>query len=110
MNTLMKPAMVCAAFIALAMSPAARTADMSAVVTIDLPGETAELKPGPGREAALANCMICHSVDYIYMQPPQTRDQWKASVVKMQKTFGAPIKDEDIDAIVGYLMSQNGKQ
>jgi hypothetical protein len=54
--------------------------------------------------------MICHSVDYIYMQPPLTKDQWHAEVMKMKKVFGAPVPDSDADTIVKYLMSQNGKQ
>src|SRR5574340_6014 len=78
-------------------------------VSIDLPQETAQLKPGPGLAAARDNCMICHSVDYIYMQPPLTKEQWHAEVVKMKKVMGAPIADGDIDSIVQYLMSQNGK-
>jgi hypothetical protein len=54
--------------------------------------------------------MICHSVDYIYMQPPLTKDQWQAEVVKMKKVFGAPVPDGEVDTIVEYLMSQDGKK
>jgi hypothetical protein len=54
--------------------------------------------------------MVCHSVDYIYMQPPLTSEQWRGEVLKMKNTFGAPIQDADVDKIVTYLMSQNGKQ
>jgi mono/diheme cytochrome c family protein len=80
------------------------------VVSIQLPAETAELKPGPGLDVARANCMTCHSVDYIYMQPPLTREQWQGVVLKMKKVMGAPIADGDVDTIVQYLMSQNGKK
>jgi cytochrome c5 len=79
-------------------------------VTITLPQENARLKPGPGMDTAEKYCMICHSADYIYMQPTLTKDQWHGEVVKMQKVFGAPIPDSDIDTIVGYLLSQNGKK
>jgi len=86
------------------------TAQNLSEVSIDLPEETAQLKPGPGLELARDNCMTCHSVDYIYMQPPLSQEQWKGEVVKMKKAMGAPIADSDIDAIVQYLMSQNGKK
>jgi mono/diheme cytochrome c family protein len=86
------------------------TADTSGAVAIELPAETARLKPGPGVDTALQSCMTCHSVDYIYMQPPLTKDQWRGEVVKMKNVFGAPFGENDIDTIVAYLMSQNGKQ
>jgi mono/diheme cytochrome c family protein len=79
-------------------------------VSIQPPAETAQLKPGPGLEAAQSNCMTCHSVDYICMQSPLTKDQWQGEVVKMKKVMGAPIPDNEVDTIVEYLMSQNGKK
>lgn len=93
----------CAAFTAYA-------ADLSNPVNIELPAETARLKPGPGVDTALGSCMTCHSVDYIYMQPPLTTEQWRGEVLKMKNVFGAPFPENDVDAIVTYLMSQNGKQ
>jgi mono/diheme cytochrome c family protein len=95
-----------------AMGCAAATAvaaeDAPATVRIELPAETARLAAGPNLAVAQA-CMVCHSVDYIYMQPPLTSDQWRGEVVKMKVAFGAPIPDENVDAIVTYLMSQNGR-
>ena len=91
-------------------SPALLVAELPSQVKIELPSETARLKPGPGMEIIGRNCMICHSVDYIYMQPPLTKDQWQAEVVKMKKVFGAPVADGEVDTIVDYLMSQNGKK
>ncbi|MGO9443375.1 MAG: hypothetical protein ACLPXB_01210 [Thiobacillaceae bacterium] len=79
------------------------------IVTIQLPQELARLKPGPGLEAAQNTCTICHSVEYIYMQPPLTQEEWHGEVLKMKKVMGAPIPDDKVDAIVKYLMSQNGK-
>ena len=77
--------------------------------TISLPPPNNALKDGPNVALAQTKCLICHSADYIYMQPPLTRKQWTAEVTKMQKTFGAPIADADIASLVDYLMSQNGK-
>lgn len=84
-------------------------ADTSSTVSIELPAETARLQSGPGADTAQQSCMTCHSVDYIYMQPPLTNDQWRAEVVKMRNVFGAPFPESDVDTIVTYLMSQNGK-
>jgi mono/diheme cytochrome c family protein len=92
-----------------AVAAAAGAAEgVPATVRIDLPAETARLAPGPN-VAAAQTCMVCHSVDYIYMQPPLTSDQWRGEVVKMKTVFGAPLADGDVEAIVTYLMSQNGK-
>jgi hypothetical protein len=84
-------------------------ADLSGTVTIELPAENARLESGPGIDTA-QQCMICHSADYIYMQPPLTKDQWRGEVLKMKNVYGAPIPETDVDTIVTYLMSQNGKQ
>jgi sulfite dehydrogenase (cytochrome) subunit B len=84
-------------------------AEQSQVVTVDLPAETARLASGPNVASAQV-CMVCHSVDYIYVQPPLTSEQWRGEVLKMKNTFGAPIADTDIDKIVSYLVSQNSKQ
>jgi sulfite dehydrogenase (cytochrome) subunit B len=78
-------------------------------VSIKLPPETVGFKPGPGADAATAHCLACHSAAYIYTQPALTRAQWTAEVKKMQGAYGAPIADADINAIVDYLMTQNGK-
>jgi hypothetical protein len=37
------------------------------------------------------------------------REGWKASVNKMMKVMGAPIRDEDVAPIVDYLTGQYGK-
>lgn len=109
MKNLLRPALVCAALLGLAASPL-HAAETSGEVKIDLPAENARLKPGPGMETAARNCMICHSVDYIYMQPPLSKDEWHAEVMKMKKVFGAPLPDNEVETVVNYLMSQNGKK
>ena len=97
-------------WIGLALGLAASALVQAGVVSVNLPGETAMLKPGPGLEVAQANCLICHSVDYIYMQPPLTEAQWRGVVMKMKKVMGAPIPDGDVDSVVGYLVWQNGRK
>jgi hypothetical protein len=83
-------------------------ADSAGSITLPPPNNT--FNDGPNAALAQAKCVICHSADYIYTQPPLTKAQWTAEVTKMQKAYGAPIADADIPLLVDYLMSQNGKQ
>lgn len=55
------------------------------------------------------NCISCHSALYVQMQPLLSEKTWTALVVKMQKTFGAPIADSSVHEIVQYLVAFKGK-
>ncbi len=74
-------------------------------------GEDAiELKAGAGRELVQANCVACHSLDYIPMNSPfLDRKGWEGSVNKMIKVMGAPIAEADAKAIAEYLVQNYGK-
>ena len=74
-----------------------------------LPEEKPAFKSAPGAELVQANCMMCHSHEYITTQPAFTREQWKASVAKMQQKYGAPIAPEAVDALLDYLVRSYGK-
>lgn len=79
--------------------------------SITLPPETARWResPLPGYTLAVAMCSTCHSADYPRMQPPNLSETyWRATVIKMQKTFGAPIPDSAIDPLVEYLTKTYG--
>ena len=77
---------------------------LASPVTYQLPPETAELRPGPGRDTAQNNCMACHSVDYIAIQPPKKgKAFWESEVTKMIQTYKADIKAEDAKVISDYL-------
>lgn len=91
-----------------ATAPAQPAGEARSERSIELPAETATFKPGPHQTVAQTYCLICHSADYVYMQPPQSRDGWKEVVTKMQKTFGCPIPDSQVPDLVEYLHSQNG--
>lgn len=82
-------------------------------IEITLPAETDRLieSPLPGYALATTYCYTCHSTDYVRVQPPGVnRAGWRASVVKMQKTFGAQIPDEAIDPIAEYLARTYGAE
>jgi cytochrome c len=73
---------------------------------IQLPAETVALRASalPGYQIAAQKCSICHSADYITLQPPaMSLKQWTAEMVKMQHAYGAPIDDEDIKPLAVYL-------
>lgn len=80
---------------------------------IELPEETARLKQSthPGYQVALQKCSICHSADYINLQPPgMNLKQWTAEVGKMQHAFGAPISDDEVKLIGEYLAITYGSE
>lgn len=68
-----------------------------------LPTNQVSLKDAPGVELIQANCVLCHSLDYVSSQPPLTRAQWTAGVEKMRVRFGAPLTTNQIPALVAYL-------
>jgi cytochrome c len=78
---------------------------------IDLPPETAVLRSSelPGYQLALSKCAICHSADYINLQPPRlSLAQWTGEVTKMQHAYGAPIDDVQVKSIAVYLTATYG--
>jgi cytochrome c5 len=84
------------------------------LITISHPAwageEQLELKAGGGRELVMANCTMCHSLDMIQINTPiMKKEKWEATVAKMRKVMGAPIREEDVPIIVEYLSEQYGK-
>jgi sulfite dehydrogenase (cytochrome) subunit B len=72
-------------------------------MVIQLPAETAELRPGPGVETAIV-CTACHSADYLSTQPPgKGKAFWQTEVQKMIKFYKAPIGEDDAAVIANYL-------
>ena len=69
-----------------------------------------KLKDGDGRALVEANCVMCHSLDYIPMNSVfLDRKGWDASVNKMIKVMGAPIPEQDVPALIDYLTRNYGK-
>jgi cytochrome c551/c552 len=80
----------------------------AAVLRIELPPETASFKPAPGADLANGQCLTCHSVDYVVMQPPLPRTFWVASVKKMSEKYGAPVPEDQVETLVNYLTRNYG--
>jgi cytochrome c5 len=75
-----------------------------------LPPDTAKLERGQGVEVVTAQCSLCHSADYISIQPPMNRAAWTATVTKMREKYGAPILTNSVDQIVTYLVKTYGTE
>ena len=90
-------------------APAAAAASPDGVRSISLPQRPTDLPDAPGKNLVLANCILCHSTDYITMQPAFPRKVWEAEVEKMRKTFGAPVPEQYVGPIVDYLVAIRGE-
>ncbi|MGD9852681.1 MAG: cytochrome c [Nitrospirales bacterium] len=84
--------------------------DRGEISTLNLPSDPISFQSAPGSQLANSYCLICHSAEYIYMQPPHPKEQWTEIVQKMNQSFGCPIPDEQISPLVDYLLSQNSIQ
>lgn len=82
--------------------------DKETVHSIELPLIQVQLKPGPGLDKVSSLCNVCHSLNYITMQPAFPRTTWTAEVNKMIKVMGAPINEEDAKTIIDYLSTAYG--
>ncbi len=96
---------ICFAFVALSTLPTSATP-----LKVEFPHETASYKAAPGAEVLNAQCLVCHSVDYVVMQPPLGRTVWAAEVKKMREKYGADIPDNLVDTIVSYLAVNYGTE
>ncbi len=74
---------------------------------ITLPTDPFSFHPGHGQEMANTYCIICHSADYIYMQPEHSQKKWQAIIAKMKQVFGCPIPQDQIAPLSTYLFQQN---
>ena len=78
-----------------------------------MPPETATYRASdlPGYQLVQRNCLMCHAAQYVSTQPPASpRGYWDATVRKMKKPFGAPFPEEDIPAMVDYLVRTYGAE
>ena len=86
---------------------------LAAAKTITLPPDGVQLKSSslPGFAKAQANCIACHSAEYMQYQPPTApRAYWDAMVKRMKLVFKAPINDADMPEIIDYLVKTYGNE
>lgn len=92
-----------------------RVTGLLAIATLALTARADEsslvLTDASGREAVYANCLACHSLDYVLLNAGiPDRKGWEANINKMRKIMGAPISDSDAVAILDYLANNYGKR
>jgi len=92
-----------------------RSLALGAACLLALPALAGEarfkLKEAPGVDKVRANCVACHSLDYVALNSPfLDRKGWEATVAKMGKAFGAPVKPEDAAPIADYLAKNYGRR
>jgi hypothetical protein len=75
------------------------------IVRVELPTGDETFPPGVGATIATSQCLICHSAGMVLQQPPLTKDEWRAEIVKMRSAFGAPVPDDQIDGLSEYLFA-----
>ena len=87
--------------------------ELSSAKSITLPPDGVQLTAStlPGYAKAQANCVACHSAEYMLYQPPSApRPYWDAMVKRMKAVFNAPVADADMPAIVDYLVKTYGNE
>ncbi len=94
--------------IVLSLAGLSHAASRPTLHSMELPQVHIELRAGYGKEKVEALCGICHSLDYITMQPQFSRAQWTAVANKMVKVMGAPISEDDAKIIIDYLVKYYG--
>jgi mono/diheme cytochrome c family protein len=80
------------------------------VKDIELEQHPPDMPPGPGHEAFVSQCVICHSPRYVLNQPVFPRKTWAAEVHKMVKSYGAPIPLSEEKELTDYLVTWHGTE
>ena len=90
------------------VQPAKVVGDLHSITLPQVPQP--DLPEGPGKGAFMISCTICHTLRYVTMQPPFSRQAWLAEVDKMRKTYGALMTDEQAAQCVDYVVTIRGAQ
>jgi mono/diheme cytochrome c family protein len=80
-----------------------------AIVSVELPASDENFPPGVGADIATSQCLICHSAGMVLRQPPLTKEEWRAEIMKMRSAYGAPMPDDQVDRLSEYLKSINAQ-
>jgi mono/diheme cytochrome c family protein len=99
--------------IVLFIAAAFATSALAVTKIIQLPPDAEQMRasPLPGYAKAQANCVACHSAEYMVYQPASApRGYWENMVKRMKAVFKAPIADEDIPVLVDYLVKTYGAE
>jgi len=81
-----------------------------AIVRVELPASDQAFPPGVGADIANSQCLICHSAGMVLTQPPLKKDEWRAEIMKMRASYGAPIPEDQVDGLSEYLKNISARQ
>jgi len=87
-------------------APGARQGEITSlgeVRSVELPASVTPFPAGDGATIANSQCLTCHSVDMVLLQPPLTQEQWKSIINKMRNAYGATLPAEQVDPLAAYL-------
>ncbi|WP_293983295.1 cytochrome c [Sphingobium sp.] len=73
--------------------------------SIVLPDDTGGFGGSAAGKLLEARCTACHSASMILRQPPLSREQWTATVIKMREAYKAPVAEGETEAVVDALMT-----
>jgi mono/diheme cytochrome c family protein len=79
------------------------------IVKVELPTVDESFPPGVGSDLASSQCQTCHSAGMVLTQPPLKKDEWRAEITKMRSVYGAPIPEDQVEALAEYLKSIDGR-
>ena len=82
----------------------------SVIVKVDLPASDETFPAGVGAEIASSQCQICHSAGMVLTQPPLKKGEWRTEILKMRTAYGAPIPEDQVEALSEYLKNINGRE
>jgi hypothetical protein len=98
--------------LAVTVPPRADAADTATVsgngvtltsISVQWPTNDRPFPDGPGVDVVNVNCTGCHSPNMVLTQPTLTPSAWQETVTKMRKVYKAPVADDAVPVIVGYL-------
>src|ERR1700722_11024854 len=81
-----------------------------AIVKVALPENDEPFPPGLGADSVRSHCLICHSAGMVLTQPTLKKDEGRTEIMKMRSAYGAPIPEDQVDALSEYLKNINGRQ
>lgn len=85
-------------------------AEQATATAPNLATVTASLPEAAGYQVFKTNCTICHSANYVDMQPDFPEKTWAGIVAKMKNVYGAPVSDSSAAVIVQYLTTIKGEK
>lgn len=86
---------------------------MAGFKSVELRPDGVQLKPSalPDYAKAQANCVVCHSAEYMQYQPQTApRPYWGAMVKRMKVLFKVSIDDADMAAMIDDLAKTYGNE